>query len=419
MKQAGAFLALLLLSSLPRGQARADATVAPAKAYAEAAKALGSFIAAEVEGKRLPALSVALVEDQQIVWARGFGFADPATSTPATAETVYRVGSVSKLFTDIAVMRLVEQGQLDLDAPVTKYLPDFKPENPFTKPITLRQMMAHRSGLVREPPVGNYFDPTNPTLARMVESLNRTKLVYEPETKIKYSNAAIASVGYVLERTQKEPFAKYLQRTLLDPLGMTSSGFEPRPDLTKKLAHAVMWTYQGREFPAPTFELGMAPAGSMYSTVLDLGRFTSVLFAGGEGPKGRMLKKESLEQMWTPQFKKSDEKTDFGIGFRITEFEGHRRLGHGGAIYGFSTELAALPDDKLGVVVIASKDVANAVTSHVADEALKLMLAVKQGKPLPKIETSKPVEVERAATLAGRYRSGEKAIDLIARGGKL
>src|SRR5207302_5125243 len=113
---------------------------------------------------------------QAVVWARGFGLADPKAKRPATAETVYRVGSVSKLFTDIAVMRLVEQGRLDLDAPVTKYLPDFTPGNPFDKPITLRQLMTHRSGLVRESPVGNYFDPTSPSLAQTVASLNRTQL---------------------------------------------------------------------------------------------------------------------------------------------------------------------------------------------------------------------------------------------------
>jgi len=105
-----------------------------------------------------PALSIALVDDQQIVWAQGFGFADPARKTPATAETVYRVGSVSKLFTDIAIMQQVERGKLDLDAPITKYLPSFHPTNPFQlPPITLRELMSHRAGLLREPPVGHYF----------------------------------------------------------------------------------------------------------------------------------------------------------------------------------------------------------------------------------------------------------------------
>src|SRR6185369_4037064 len=118
-------------------------------------------------------------------------------------------------------MRLVEQGVLSLDAPVTDYLPDFQPRNPFGKPITLRHLMAHRSGLVREPPAGNYFDPTNPSLAKTVESLNRTSLVLEPGAKTKYSNAAIATVGCVLERTQKQPFAQYLRKSLLEPMGLS------------------------------------------------------------------------------------------------------------------------------------------------------------------------------------------------------
>jgi CubicO group peptidase (beta-lactamase class C family) len=99
---------------------------------------------------------------------QGFGFADPKRKIPATAETIYRVGSVSKLFTDIAVMQLVEQGKLDLDAPVTRYLQDFRPRNAFGRNVTLRQLMSHRSGLVREPPVGNYFETTEPSLARTI-----------------------------------------------------------------------------------------------------------------------------------------------------------------------------------------------------------------------------------------------------------
>src|SRR5262249_10852730 len=153
-------------------------------------------------------------------------------------------------------------------------------------PITLRQLMSHRSGLVREPPVGHYFDPTNPTLAQTVQSLNTTELVYPPETRTKYSNAGIATVGYVLEKMQGEPFAPYLKRVVLDPLGLKSSGFELTPALKKELAAATMWTYHGRNFEAPTFSLGMAPAASMYATVTDLGRFLSVLFVGGRGPHG-------------------------------------------------------------------------------------------------------------------------------------
>src|SRR6266481_9974219 len=142
----------------------ASGDIAPRQDYAAVARALEPFIQRELGQKQLPAISVALVDDQQIVWAQGFGMADPDKKTTATAATIYRVGSVSKLFTDVGVMQLVERGELNLDAPITDYLADFHPHNPFGKPITLRQLMSHRSGLVREPPVGNYFDPTGPTL---------------------------------------------------------------------------------------------------------------------------------------------------------------------------------------------------------------------------------------------------------------
>jgi CubicO group peptidase (beta-lactamase class C family)/D-alanyl-D-alanine dipeptidase len=411
-----AAIALALLWAGPSARA---ADIPPARPYEEAAKQLEAFIRREVADKGLPALSIALVDDQTIVWARGIGFADPKARTPATADTVYRVGSVSKLFTDLAVMQLVERGALDLDAPVTKVLPDFKPANPFDKPITLRQLMTHRSGLVRESPVGHYFDPSTPSLARTVQSLNRTELVYVPQTRTKYSNAAIATVGFVLEQTQKQPFARYLRRTLLEPLGMKNSTFEPDPEVTGGLAKAVMWTYHGREFPAPTFELGMPPAGSMYSTANDLGKFLSVLFAGGKGPGGEVVKAQTLEQMWTPQFAKPGTKEGFGLGFMVGELEGRRHVGHGGAIYGFATELGALPDDKLGVVVVASRDCANAVTHRIADVALGHMLAVKQKKPLPKIEEAGPLAPGVARELAGRYKAKDKTLDLLERYGRL
>jgi CubicO group peptidase (beta-lactamase class C family)/D-alanyl-D-alanine dipeptidase len=411
-------LSLALLIGLP-GRGLAQAQIDPPKKYEAAVKALEQFIHREVATKRLPALSIALVDDQTTIWAKGFGLAKPKSRTRATAATVYRVGSVSKLFTDIAIMRLVEEGKLDLDMPVTKFLPDFKPENPSHKEITLRQLMTHRSGLVREPPVGNYFDPDNPSLEKAVLSLNQTRLVYEPETRIKYSNAAIAMVGLVLQRSQKEDFAKYLQRTLLQPMGLKKSSFEPTPTLVKNLAVATMWTYPGREFEAPTFELGIAPAGCMYSTVTDLARFVSILFANGQGPSGRILKPETLEKMWTLQYAKPDDKKGFGIGFHIEDFEGHRRIGHTGAIYGFSTDLSALPSEKLGVVVIASKDGAFGVTTHIADVALRHLLAVREGKPLPKVIETVPIELEVARKLAGRYGSSDREVELVERSGKL
>lgn len=419
-RQVGAVAVWWVLLASPALAQPSVATVPPTPKYADVAATLTRLIEHELRQKKLPALSIALVDDQQVVWAAGFGVQNLAKKTPATAETIYRVGSVSKLFTDVAVMQLVEEGTLDLDAPVVKYVPDFKPVyREGQKPVTLRMLMAHRSGLIREPPVGNYFDPTEPTLERTVASLNGIPLVYNPGERTKYSNAAIGLVGYTLQKTQNEPFEKYVQHRVLDVLGMKSSSFLPTPELKKNLADAMMWTYHGREFPAPTFELGMAPAGCMYSTVLDLARFQSCLFAGGKTGGKQLLKPETIEEMLRPQFVKTEGQRGFGLGFIIGDLEGKKRIGHGGAVYGFATEFAALPTEKLGAIVVSSRDVSNSVVTRIADDSLRLMLAVKAGKPLPKIETTEALTADEARALAGRYRAGERFVDLTESFGRL
>jgi serine beta-lactamase-like protein LACTB len=313
----------------------------------------------------------------------------------------------------------MEMGLIDLDGPVSTYLPEFKPKNPFGKMITLRQILSHRSGLVRESPVGNYFDDTNPTLAATVKSLNETALVYAPETKTSYSNAALATAGYIVERLLKKDFAQVMQEKLLEPIGMSGSSFAPAAVQRQQIAKALMWTYTGKVFPAPTFDLGMAPAGSLYSNAEDMATFMKFLFAGGKGAKGQILKTETLHKMWVPQFPDKKEKGNFGLGFFVSDFKKKRRIGHGGAVYGFATTLSILPDDKLGVIVMTSKDVANSVTSNIANVALEHMLAVRQNKPLPPIVRTKPVDKAVAREVAGRYQSGKKVLELIESQGRL
>lgn len=386
--------------------------------YAAGVARLAAFITHEMKDKNLPAVSIVLVDRDSIVWARGFGHAQPRDSVPATAQTVYRVGSVSKLFTDIAVMRLVERGALDLDAPITRFLPDFHPANPFGGTITLRQLMTHHAGLVREPPVGSYFDSTAPPLADVVASLNRTSLVYRPGSRYKYSNGALQVVGLAAERAAGQPFPRYLHDSVLVPLGMTRSAFfQPTPELAPDVATAFMWASDGRRFPAPTFRRN-APSGTLYTTVLDLGRFLAALNAD----TNPVIARATLEHMWMPQLADSGAVEGNGLGFFVSRFDGHRRVGHDGAIYGFATTLADLPDERLGVAVVTTLDGANSVTDRIADAALRTMLAVRSGAPVPEPPETGPPTPGAARTAAGHYvQAGEhgRTVDLLERQNEL
>jgi CubicO group peptidase (beta-lactamase class C family)/D-alanyl-D-alanine dipeptidase len=371
--------------------------------YQQLQQRLDDVVRYEVQQKGLPAFSIALVVDDRLIWSAGYGFQDGEQEIPVTADTVYRVGSVSKLFTDIAVMQQTQMGRLDLDAPVQQYLPDFSPENPFDAAITLRQLMSHRSGLVRESPVGHYFDPDEPSIEETVASLNDTSLVYEPDTRTKYSNAAITVVGQVLQQHVGVPFSEHMGQAILKPLSMPNSDFERTPAIDAKLAGASMWTYDGRRFEAPKFALGTAPAGNLYSSVNDLSRLLICLFREGKTDTGKLLEPETLRQMTTPVKDPDGAPLGFGLGFQVQDFDGHQKIGHGGAVYGFSTQLAALPQRKIGVVAVAALDGSNGVVRRICDYALRMTLAQQDGEELPRYRRTGAVPKRRAQALVGTY----------------
>lgn len=248
--------------------------------------------------------------------------------------------------------------------------------------------------------------------------MNGTTLVYPPGTKTKYSNAGIAVVGRLLEQRSGVPFAEHVETAVLQPLAMQHSGFLRTPEIDRRLATAWMWTYDDRRFEAPQFALGTAPAGNMYASVRDLAKFLSALFADGQGAAGALLQPETLRQMMSPPSDAGAE-PGFGIGFHLQKLDGHLKIGHGGAVYGFSTQLEALPEQKLGVAAVATLDGANGVVGRIADYALRLLLARQAGQALPEYELTGPVPAERARQLAGRYQSGDNEIELTARDGRL
>ena len=239
----------------------------PAK-YAEAIKGLEALIERERLEAGIPGLSVAIVEGDAIIWSRGFGHADLAKTKPATPDTVYRVGSLSELLTRIAILQLVEEKKLDLDKPVTDYLPDFKPGNPWKTAVTLRHLMTYQSGLVKQPPVGNYFDPNPPSLEKTVASLNETSLVSEPGKGFTRGEAEIAVLGRVLEKVDGRPFPTAIRERVLGPLKMTASACEPTAAVKTNLAEGLMIQTAAR--PGLRRSRSHGPGLPLYSTANDL-----------------------------------------------------------------------------------------------------------------------------------------------------
>ena len=389
---------VFLSLALTLGASAQAATPSPTEAIAKA-------VQWEIAAKEVPSIAVALVDRTGLVWTQAFGTADAAHKQPADAGTVYRAGSVSKLFTDMAIMRLVEQGKLDLDKPVVDYLPSFRPHSPFGAPITLRQLMTHRSGLVREPPRGHYFDTDAKGQADAVLSLNDTTLVAAPGTVTKYSNAGIAVVGEVLARVAGKPYEQAVRDLVLAPLGMTASSMT-LPPVQSRLAYSEMASFDGPRFAAPAFDLGTPAAGNLYTTTGDMARFATVMLNRG----GTLLRPASVDEMWRVQYPASSTGRNFGLGFIVSDLNGQRMVGHSGAVYGFSTEMRILPEAGIAAIVFSTVDSGDSAGKLVR-YALQAWLATQAGTPAPAYATSDPVTGDEAKRLSGRYSDGTASVN--------
>ncbi|HLI51193.1 MAG TPA: serine hydrolase domain-containing protein [Thermomicrobiaceae bacterium] len=335
----------------------ADDTGTKQADYPEIQAALNLYearLAAEQEHQKIPGFSAGVIFDQELVWARGFGYADLASKRPADAHTFYRVGSITKLFTATMLMQLRDAGKLHLDDPLAKYLPDFaiKSSFPDAKPPTFRGVVCHYSGLPTESP-GDYWGTLEfPDLEAALASLEDAEMAIPAFTEFKYSNMGIGMMGQTLARIAGEPYRDYITNHILRPLGMNASGFEPRDNP----AHATGYLAPGDEPElAPWPMIGFAePAGALSSSVEEMAKFVSLQFRDGPAGGSQILGGTSLREMHTPIAMTPDWEMGFGIGFGIRRSNGHVTFGHGGGIHGFTTQVVALPDYKLGVIVFTN-----------------------------------------------------------------
>src|SRR5262249_42459363 len=293
---------------------------------------------------------VVVVKRDAMVFAKGYGFSDIDAKTPFPADaTLVRPGSISKLFTGIAIMQLVDAGKLDLDRDVNSYIDFTIPVPEGGVPVTLRRLLTHRAGF--EEHVKGLFSnsrepaPLGPWLAR-----NLPRRLFPKGDVEAYSNYGVALAGYVVERASGEPFAAYVQGHILDPLGMRHSTFrQPLPD---DLAPLMAKPYRASDKPPLTsFEtISMAPAGALSATGTDMGRFLRALMNDGELDGARILSKARLDEMMTAP---SDATPAgyLGLAFFAGKVAGYDSIGHGGATMAFFSDLEFFPGQDIGVFV--------------------------------------------------------------------
>lgn len=416
-------LALALLLALPaataRGQVPDPAPVVtspaedpPVTTHAltadDAETLIDGFLPYALKRGDIAGAVVTIVKDGQILLNKGYGVADRETGQPIDPETtMFRPGSISKLFTWIAVMQQVEAGRLDLDGDVNQYL-DFKIPDTYPEPITIRHLMTHTAGF--EETVKDLIvlgDKKPPADLGKLLAGHIPARIFKPGTTAAYSNYATALAGYIVQRLSGEPFADYIARHILAPAGMPHSSFaQPLPP---ELAKLMSKGYESSHDPAQPFEIvNHAPAGALAASGADMGRFMIALLNGGEGLNGRILRPETLAEMQKPHHRPlPGQKLAMGLGFYEQDRNGYRIMGHGGDTVLFHSDLALWLDEGVGLYISMNSTGDGVSPGPIRDELLALIadryFPAREPAAAPPTET-----VKRTTPVGGTFHSSRR-----------
>jgi CubicO group peptidase (beta-lactamase class C family) len=305
----------------------------------------------QLERSDIAGTSVLVMKDGQVLFEKGYGFSNVKDKKPVDPNaTIFRLASISKLFTWVSVMQLAEQGKLDIDADVNRYL-DFQIRPAFDKPVTLRNLMTHTGGFEEKITNIIVLDAKKQPTLRDDLMKNQPMRLFPPGEVPAYSNYGVGLASYIVQRVSGEPFEQYVQNHIFKPLKMTHSSFyQP---IQKELAGFVSEGYRGDTTKKPVgFEmLNPVGAGGLSSTAADMGRFGQALLNGGELEGARILKPETLAQMWTPQFRASEQMPPICMGFYQDWRNGLRWIGHEGDLIAFHSLFFVEPAQKIVLFV--------------------------------------------------------------------
>lgn len=317
-------------------------------AVAQSDKEIDKFVADEMQRKHIPGVTLAVIREGKLVKSKGYGVANVELNVPATTDTVYKIGSISKPIIATGIMMLVEEGKIGLDDKVSKYL-DGTPEA--WKDISIRNFLAHTGGVVRESPTfnGNRMQPD----ADVIKGAYPLPLRFTPGEKYEYCNVGYFSLAEIIAKVSGKPWPEFLSERIFKPLGMNATRTTTFDEIVP--GRATGYSYRENKLFNSEVYTALRPSGAFLSTVADLAKFEAALYSG------KLLKKETLDMMWTP-FKLNDGKDSvYGLGWAIGAVNGKKVVGHGGSLNGFRSEFGRFVDDKLTVIVLTNLNENNPV----------------------------------------------------------
>lgn len=360
-----------------------------------------SWIKAQIAYRGLPGVAVGVVHDQELIWAKGYGFADVEKKIPVTPSTRFRMASHSKLFTATAIMQLRDAGKLRLDDPVEKYLPWFhpKPAEADDPPITIEELLTHSSGLPRE--AGSHWSTNEfPSAEEVKRYVAEHSAAYPPEVRWKYSNLALTIAGMVVEALSGESYADYITRHIFEPLGMNGSSVDR--DVEGLAVGYGRRMPDGSRQKAPFVDArAMAAATGITSTVEDMARFVSLQFRKGKPGGSQILSTGALREMHRVRMLEHDWTRGNAIGFAVNRDQGKVYVGHGGSYSGYKTHTLIQLDARVGVIVLTNGD-----DSVPSDIAMRLMQTVGEATAKAGATAPAPIQWDPSwSRFAGLYRS--------------
>lgn len=302
------------------------------------------FIRAEMAAQKIPGVSVAVVKDGKPVLVKGYGFANVEHQVPVKPETIFQSGSVGKQFTAMAVMLLVDEGKIKLDEKIGTYLGDV-PEA--WKNITVRHLLTHTGGMTDYTDDFNLWQ--NYTEEELVAKTKKVPVAFSPGEKWQYSNLGYLTLGAIVRKASGKFYGDFLQERVFKPLGMTTARIISEADIIPNRAEGYRLEkgeLKHQNWVAPMFNT--TADGALYLTALDMIKWDEALATG------KLLKKESYEQMWSPVKLNSGKTHPYGFGWMLGEVNSHKEIEHGGAWQGFKAHIVRYPDDKLTVIVFAN-----------------------------------------------------------------